>query len=48
LDYEHHDMSETREPATADMQQAIPGLVGDIASALPEAMTAFHRVKRLV
>jgi hypothetical protein len=31
LDHEHHDMSEHRETTTADMQQAIPGLVGDIA-----------------
>jgi hypothetical protein len=31
LDHENHDMSETHETANADMQQAIPGLVADIA-----------------
>jgi hypothetical protein len=31
LDHEHHEMSENRETTNADMQQAIPGLVADIA-----------------
>jgi hypothetical protein len=31
LDHEHHEVSETRETANADMHQAIPGLVADIA-----------------
>jgi hypothetical protein len=31
LNHEHHDMSETCETATADMDQAIPRLAGDIA-----------------
>jgi hypothetical protein len=31
LDHEHHDMNEPRETATADLHQAISGLVGAIA-----------------
>jgi len=35
-------MSEHREAASADMYQAIPGLVGDIASGRAEADILFH------
>jgi len=41
LDHEHHDMSETREPAGAAMDQAIPHLAGDIACGRVEPIIFF-------
>ncbi len=42
LDHEQHDMGETREPATAAMDQAIPRLAGDIASGGAKEDILFH------
>jgi hypothetical protein len=36
-------MSETRETANADVQQAIPGLTGDSASGRAEDSILFHK-----
>jgi hypothetical protein len=36
-------MSEYRETAHADMQQAIPGLMGDIASGRVKDFILFHK-----
>jgi hypothetical protein len=43
LDHEHHEMSETRETANADMYPAIPGLAGDIASGRAEEAIFIHK-----
>jgi len=43
LDYEQHDMSETRETANADMQQAIPGFGRDIAAGRAEEIRSFSQ-----
>jgi hypothetical protein len=39
LDHENRDMSETREAANAAMQQALPGLTGDIAAGRAKAVS---------
>jgi len=43
LDHERHEVSETRETANADMHQAIPGLVADIASGRVEDSRSFSQ-----
>ncbi|MFP4437687.1 MAG: hypothetical protein ACLFVO_10590 [Chloroflexaceae bacterium] len=43
MDHEHHDMSETREPANADLPEAISGLVGDIASGRKKSVPCCRR-----
>jgi hypothetical protein len=44
LDHEYHEISENRETANADMQQAIPGLVGDSASGRAEEISLFTKI----
>jgi hypothetical protein len=43
LDHKRRDMSEQRETTSADMQQAIPGLMGNIASGRAEQDISFWK-----
>jgi len=47
LDHEQHEISENRETANADMDPAIPRLVGDIASGSAEEARSFSQKNSL-